>query len=58
MSDTDELIKNATIDIICVVTIWGLINTNNNNKTYNLYGYILATGSSCFIIFKYINALK
>jgi|UniRef100_A0A6C0AQT5 hypothetical protein len=69
MSDTDKLIKNVALDIISLVTLWGIsnnINTNNscayiNINTYKLYLYspgftnYIALGTSCFILIKYLN---
>jgi len=36
MSTTTTLIKNITVDIIGIITIWGLIN-NIENFSYNFY---------------------
>ena len=59
MIDTDKLIKNATIDIIAVTTIWGLLNNPYmalSNKFINQVPMcitIFGTGISLFVIKKY-----
>ena len=69
MSDTNNLIKSATCDIIAVISIWGLINNsyllNNlifkfyyNNYNLNIsyspvYTTILGTSISIFMLYKY-----
>jgi len=59
MSDTDQLIKDIAIDIICVTTIWGLLNnpymalsTNFHNKV-PMCITIFGTGISLFVMKKY-----
>jgi len=59
MSDTNNLIKNAAIDIICVTTMWGLLNNPYiavNNKYNNAPIYMATLGSvvSIFVIAKYL----
>jgi hypothetical protein len=69
MSDTNKLIKDVAIDIISLVTLWGIsttINANNlssyiNINTYKLciispgYTNYIALGTSCFMIIKYLH---
>ena len=59
MSDTDKLIKNIAIDIMCVTTIWGLLNnpyTALSNKFHTpvpMCITIFGTGISLFVMKKY-----
>ena len=62
MEDTNTLIKNATVDIISIISIWGMfilhINAINTNGPY--YKYIenwtnIGIISGVFISRKYIN---
>ena len=59
MIDTTVIIKEATFDIISVITIWGLCNDLNlnvriNNKIYYMYTNIIGFGISAYILRKYI----
>ena len=69
MSDTNKLVKDAALDVICIVTLWGIsttVNANNlssyiNINTYKLciispgYTNYIALGTSCFLLIKYLN---
>lgn len=69
MSDTNKLVKDAALDLICIVTLWGIstnINANNlssyiNINTYKLciispgYTNYIALGTSFFMLIKYLN---
>jgi hypothetical protein len=69
MSDTNKLIKNVALDVISLVTLWGIassINSNNsgayiNINTYKLclyspgYTNYIALGTSCILLCKYVN---
>ena len=61
---SERFISNAVIDIVCVTTIWSLLNTNelrfyttynnNRNDVSNLCKTIIGTGVSLFVISKYL----
>jgi hypothetical protein len=61
---SERFISNAVIDIVCVTTIWSLLNMNDiryyalyNNERYdvsNLCKTIIGTGVSAFVISKYL----
>lgn len=59
MIATDKLIKDVAIDMICVTTIWGLLNNPYmplNYKFHNqlpMYITIFGTGISLFVMKKY-----
>jgi hypothetical protein len=64
MFDTNYLIKNATFDIISVITIWGLINVSYlnknirvNEKIYNIFAIgttLIGFCASTYILKKYM----
>lgn len=59
MLNTNSLIKEATFDILSVITVWGFFSNSNlslsfNNKIYPLYTNLIGLGISTYIIRKYI----
>lgn len=59
MSDTNSLIKEATFDIIGVITVWGFFSNSNlcihfNNKIYPVYTNLIGLSISTYILRKYI----
>ena len=59
MSDTNKLIKNAVIDIICVTSLWSLLNNPHLVLKYN--NTLLTCGLNCLgtclsliVVFKYL----
>ena len=67
MTNNNKLIKDVAIDIIGIVSIWGLANTYTNFSAYiNINNYKLylcspeyptyiAIGTSVFVMLKYLN---
>lgn len=59
MTNTDKLIKDIAIDIMCVTTIWGLLNNPYmalSSKFFNSVPMcitIFGTGISLFVMKKY-----
>jgi hypothetical protein len=51
MNNIEKLIKDSTCNIICLITLWGLINNYDNSHdsyylkiiTLSLTGYIILT---------------
>jgi hypothetical protein len=59
MTDTNNLIKNVAIDIMCITTMWGLLNNpyvaiNNKCNTLPIYMTPLVSVVSVFVIAKYL----
>ena len=65
MENTNALIKNATVDIICITAIWGLLNhsshidtsiiiNDNRYKLHSLCGIITGFSISIYILRKYV----
>ena len=59
MLNTNILIKDATFDIISVITIWSFMNNSYiniyvNNKIYPIYTNIVGLAFSTYILRKYI----
>ena len=59
MSNTDRLIKDVAIDIICATTIWGLLNnpymalSTKYHSPAPICITIFGTGISLFLMKKY-----
>jgi hypothetical protein len=65
-TNTNELIKHIAVDIICITTIWSLVNNPNftvnyyirlNNNLYNIspmYNIIAGFGITFYVLTKYI----
>ena len=58
MLNTNILIKDATFDIISVITIWSFMNNSYiniyvNNKIYPIYTNIVGLAFSTYILRKY-----
>jgi len=60
MTDTNKLIKDVAVDIMCVTTIWGLVNNPYmalSSKFHNLTSNcitIFGVGVSLYVIKKYL----
>jgi hypothetical protein len=56
MSDTNKLVKDVAIDIISLVTLWGISTTINTINTNNLSSYInINTYKLCIVSPEFTN---